>query len=226
MKRKKIIIDFEFTGLDNSYQKDNEIIQMKSINLFTGEKKILNFGSKKKSCAGAYLVHRIKNHALKKRMFSKEEFYEFMPKDIENYEILGFSVTQDKEMLKKYGVSINITDIQELAALSGFEKEMSLGGRSLETVYYIVTKKLPTIKNHGGLDELLLIRSIYKKIQKNDTQKYYYYMPWGHCAGMPIKDYVLSYRRQADGYRFNNTDLLSKSLDYFIYKTEESDFGY
>jgi len=37
-------------------------------------------------------------------------------------------------------------------------------------------------------------------------------MPHGHCAGMPISQYTSNYRRSADGYRYNNSDLLAKSL--------------
>jgi hypothetical protein len=41
-------IDFEFTGLDNNYIKDNEIIQVKIYDTNKGVKKIINFRSNKK----------------------------------------------------------------------------------------------------------------------------------------------------------------------------------
>ena len=41
-------------------------------------------------------------------------------------------------------------------------------------------------------------------------------MPFGFCRGMPIKQYVRRYRRQADGYRFHHADLLAASLSKAI----------
>ncbi len=41
-------------------------------------------------------------------------------------------------------------------------------------------------------------------------------MPFGFCRGMPLSQYVRQYRRQADGYRFNNADLLAAALSKAI----------
>jgi hypothetical protein len=48
-------------------------------------------------------------------------------------------------------------------------------------------------------------------------------MPWGDYAGVPIRKYVEEERRRADGYRFNNSDLLAVSMDYWI---EYNEYGF
>ena len=50
-------------------------------------------------------------------------------------------------------------------------------------------------------------------------------MPWGDYAGVPICEYVKEERRRADGYRFNNNDLLATSMDYWIEYNEYDDLN-
>lgn len=49
-----MLIDFEFTGLDNSYVTDNEIIQAKVMNLQTGKVCCRNYRSEKRIGAHAH----------------------------------------------------------------------------------------------------------------------------------------------------------------------------
>lgn len=226
MKEKTLILDFEFTGLDNSYVKNNEIIQMKFINLFDKSFCIKNFSADKKSDAGAQVVHRIRNTNKRVCKFSKEEFLRLMPKDFEEYKIIGYSISMDKEMLRKYDIILNYSeDIQESAMLTTIGQRMAIEGRSMESLYYMLTKKF-FASSHGGLDELFALKKIYYKIRKMPKGDILQYVPWGHCAGMPIQDYIQLYRRQADGHRYNNKDLFAKALDYFIMMDWSDDDGF
>jgi hypothetical protein len=53
------LIDLEFTGLDNSIISDNEIIQVKILNVNNKKSIIKNFNSKKELSAYTQLEHKI-----------------------------------------------------------------------------------------------------------------------------------------------------------------------
>lgn len=117
-------------------------------------------------------------------------------------------------MLKKYGVDIEIVDLQEKIRLnSKYERDLAVGCASMEAAYTLLTGKKPPLDTHLRLAELDLVRDIYREVIKfTDCNELLTLMPHGHCAGMPISQYVSDYRRAADGYRYNNSDLLAKSL--------------
>ena len=121
-------------------------------------------------------------------------------------------------MLAKYGVNIEIVDLQELIRRNPkYELALSIGCSSMEAAYLLLTGKKPQLKTHLSLAELSLIREIYQEtINFEDLNEHFTLMPYGHCAGMPIRQYVSAFRRAADGYRFNNNDLLAKSLTAHI----------
>jgi len=214
-----IIIDLEFTGLDNSYVKDNEIVQLKTLDTEDKSEENYVFKTKKQSCASAFLCHRIDNSD-REHCFTKE-FFETIIEPHKGKEFIGFGVQQDIKMLFKYGINLSIKDIKEILTLSKFEQRLALEGSSLEACYLIVTGQIPIIDNHGGIDELHLIKEIYDHIKESKLNDFLNYVPFGHCAGMPLSEYVRNYRRQSDGYRFNNNDLYAQSLDYEISKIED-----
>lgn len=227
-----IIIDFEFTGLDNSFIRDNEIVQMKAFNHNTGQQVLVNFATDKPSGSGAFLKHKIKNDELYQK-FNKETFENTLidigvPKEsIYDYRIInfhGFSTSQDLLMLRKYNVQLNIIDIREKLKLSKHEEQLAIEGNSMECAYYIVTNKIPNIENHGDINELKLIVELFEFVRTAELKEYLTVMPHGHCSGMPLDDYVINHRRQADGYRFNNDDILSESLTKCIEDNDEIDF--
>lgn len=223
---KNIIIDFEFTGLDNSFITDNEIVQFKAMNTETGQTISVNFSSDKNINAYGYLIH--KTHKYEGVKFSKTQFIATLSRidaDITDT-FYGFGTTQDKLMLKKYDIDIEIKDMREIFQLSEYDSKMAIEGSGLEVVYYIVTGKIPDSTSHNGVDELHLMKEIYDEIGNIKPKQYFEVMPHGHCAGMPLEDYVERYRRAADGYRFNNNDLLSRSLSNEIEKSEciDNDF--
>lgn len=89
----------------------------------------------------------------------------------------------------------------------------------MEAAYYLLTGQLPKLRSHYDEREIDLIYRIYQETRKFDPveqNKYLTLMPWGHCAGMPIAQYIASYRKHADGYRHNNDDLLARSLTRYI----------
>jgi hypothetical protein len=202
---------------------------MKAIKISTGGYVLSNFETDKPSGAGAFLCHRLDNKGLSQK-FNKDNFEKCLNDlwietdkiyDFKQVKFYGYSPSMDLLMLRKYNIDIDIIDIRELLQLSPFEERLAKEGNNLETAYYIVTNKIPEIKNHGDLDELRLVAELFEWTKKLKLKNYLTVMPFGHCAGMPIIDYVISYRRQADGYRFNNTDALSDSMTYQIEYLEE-----
>lgn len=212
-----IIIDLEFTGLDNTYTKDNEIIQMKAHNVSTEKSICRNFGSKKEIGAHPFLAHKVKRY--NEPIFSDSQFLDLIhsiSEEDSEFRFYGWGVDLDKKMLLKYGINISIIDIREQLQLTDFEEALATQGRSLETAYYIVTGELPELKNHDGIEELNLIVELFEAALALPQNEYLTIMPNGHCAGMPLLQYVSEYRRAADGYRFNNNDLLARSMNNLL----------
>ena len=109
MKTKEtIIIDLEFTGLNNSFICDNEITELKMRNLSTGKTFFQKFGTDKELS----LHSRLHNGNVKRyegEHFSSELFYKAVKSiSSEDAEIdfYGFSIEKDKEMLSRYDIHI------------------------------------------------------------------------------------------------------------------------
>ena len=97
----------------------------------------------------------------------------------------------------------------------------------METCYYLLTGK-EISPSHGDLEELFPLIEIYKIIY-NEEIKFHNrlkYFPWGDQGGMPLAKYCEEYRRKADGYRYNNNDILAKALDYYCKKNDREQYGY
>lgn len=233
--KKEIIIDLEFTGLDNTYITDNEIVQMKAYNTDNGKSICCNFNSNKKISAYGFLSHKVERYS-KSTIFKITEFVKTLELIDVNYysdenKYFGFGTSQDKLMLNKYGITLEISDIREMLQLSKHEQRLATEGSGLEAAYYIVTGKLPNLENHDGEQEILIISELFQEAIKPTDKEFLTVMPHGFCAGMPLEQYFDLYRRQADGYRFNNTDLLSISLnelaeaENYDPRNEENFFG-
>lgn len=79
----------------------------------------------------------------------------------------------------------------------------------MECAYFLLTGK----QRHVSVAKLDLVREIYQQVMTfTDCKELLTLMPFGHCPGMPISEYFRDFRRAADGYRFNNSDLLARSL--------------
>lgn len=223
MKRVDILIDFEFTGLDNTFTKDNEIIQMKALNIDTGNHICMGYSSRKPLGATAISYGLMKTYGSR---FSASRMQEHLAKISEGNVInfYGYGISQDVLMLQKYDIKFSHTsyvDLREELQLSKHEERLATEGSKLEAAYYIVTGTLPSLHTHNGVEELFLMKDIYLECKKIRKKKYLTIMPHGHCAGMPISQYVSEYRRAADGYRYNNNDLLAATLNNYIQKSEE-----
>lgn len=215
---KNILIDLEFTGLDNTYVQDNEIVQLKLMDADTGNGLCLNFTANKPVSLYHQVYSGLDDQYPGKTLFSAAAFAKALKKigvkPDDGRTFFGYSVSMDQAMLKKYGLEIEITDLQEKLRLNPkYERDLAVGCASMEAAYLLLTGKKPPLETHLGLGELDLIREIYHAvIQFIDCNELLTLMPWGHCAGMPISQYVSDYRRAADGYRYNNSDLLAMSL--------------
>lgn len=225
-----ILIDFEFTGLPTKLHKP-EICQMLIKNITNGKSCIKNFkttvpmtASAIVCCGGDPTKDAAEYFDLKMFIDTLEEVGASM---VDSF--WGFGIKTDKNVLMDYDIRLpHYYDIQELLQRSDKEFSIALGGRSLEACYYIITGKIMNTA-HGTTDELDAIEALYQYIDKyiedNELSTYLEYMPWGEYAGVPIRRYVEEERRRADGYRFNNSDLLAASMDYWIEYNEYDDLN-
>lgn len=234
---KNILIDLEFTGLDNTYVEDNQIVQLKLMDADSGKGTCINFKADKPVSLYHQVYCGLDGKYPGRMRFSAKQFAKAVekigvkPDDERTY--FGYSVSMDQAMLKKYGLEIEIVDLQEKIRLNPkFERDLAVGCASMECAYLLLTGKKPPLDTHLRLAELDLVREIYHEVVKfTDCNELLTLMPYGHCAGMPISQYVSDYRRAADGYRLNNSDLLAKSLTAKIpayvrstWDDEDSDF--
>ena len=218
MKKQFIIIDFEFNGLPR-YGFMPEITQVKMKNLTNGNAVCQNFKTHKKGFGQGY-YGLIKGD----KLFSQKEFYKLL-KTIgasDKDAFYGFSIKTDKELLSSYNIYLSTyIDIQEQLMLKKkYELPMAMGGRSLEFCYYLVAKEVVAV-DHNTADELALIERLFYAT-RGKKRKHLTVYPWGPEAGMPLDLYVDDNRRRADGYRYNNNDILAISLDYYINQAESS----
>lgn len=224
MKKDIGIIDIEFTGLDNDFIRDNEIIQVKIMNNSTGRSAIKNFNSIKKIGAHTQLDTRVERYE-NCPFFSREEFEALLTQiglTMSNT-FWGFSPDMDIYMLFKYGIELIINDIRSHYQKTKVAYQMATEGSGLEPTYLIVTGEYPPVCNHNDLSELFLIHTLFKKMKYFEPDEFMQVVPFGFCAGMDIYQYVKMNRRSADGYRFNNSNEYARSLRLAIEYTEYMD---
>lgn len=221
------LIDLEFTGLDNSIIDDNEIIQIKILNIDNKKSIIKNFNSKKELSAYTQLEHRTVRYE-DCPLFSLDELVGMLAHiDLSiDSDFWGFGVEQDIKMLAKYGWYITINDIRTHFQRTEFAYRMATEGGGLEPTYLIVTGEYPPKASHADFSEMILIEKLFEKMKEYNADTYMSVVPFGHCSGMLISDYVQEYRRQSDGYRYNNSDAFASALDAAIEELEyvEDDF--
>jgi hypothetical protein len=212
-----VLIDLEFTGLDKTVVTDNEIVQVKILNTENGKSVLRNFNSKKPLSAYTQLAHRVHRYE-DCPLFNSGQLDEMLL-EVEastNDNFWGFGVDQDVKMLSKYGCRLKIRDIRTHFQMSEFSYRMATEGSGLEATYLIVMGECPPTASHADFSEMLLIEGLFQKMKEYPAGNYMKVVPFGHCAGMSLSDYVSEYRRQADGYRYNNSDSFSDSLSYHI----------
>jgi hypothetical protein len=224
------LIDFEFTGLDSEFITTNEIVQVKVKHFGTGKSFLRNFRSEQTITAHVRLSHKVERYPGHK--FSSKALKSVLAKTgcDANTVFWGWSISEDVKMLKKYGIEMKISDIQERLRLTDeYEARMAVEGAGLEAVYFLATGGVVKI-DHASKDELDVIHKLYEVATALTPRERLTIMPYGFARGMKIRDYVVSHRRQADGYRFNNSDLLAASLTAAIpgreyhYHDDEDEF--
>jgi len=215
------LIDLEFTGLDNTFIGDNEIIQVKIKNIENQKCVIKNFNSKKPLSAYTQLEHRVVRYS-DCPFFDLSQLLEML-KEIDlsiDSDFWGFGVEQDMKMLAKYGWCPSIHDIRSHWQKTEFAYRMATEGSGLEPCYFIVTGEYPPDASHADFSEMILIERLWEKMEEYPAQEFMSVVPFGHCSGMDITEYVENYRRAADGYRFNNDDDFSEALSFAINELE------
>ena len=228
MKKINCILDCEFTGLDNGYIDDNEIISISYL-IFDDEKNIIekwykNFSSKKENSVWSFLVNGLKKSDLPENFFfNKEKFMEIF----KNYDIdddinfIFFAESMDKKMLAKYGIYFidNTEDVQENMRLCRkYEEKMAREGSSLECCYFYIFEKKLEIKHNKTFEVEKIFEMILEdeKIMARSScdDSYFNFYPFGYWAWMPLYEFCEENRKNADWYRYNNNDILSCSLNY------------
>ena len=221
------LIDLEFTGLDNSIIDDNEVIQVKILNINNKKSIIKSFNSKKELSAYTQLEHRTVRYK-DCPLFSLDELMVMLAHiDLSiDSDFWGFGVEQDMKMLAKYGWNVSIQDIRAHFQRTEFAYRMATEGSGLEPTYLIVTGEYPPKASHADFSEMILIEKLFEKMKEYDADTYMSVVSFGHCSGMLISDYVQEYRRQSDGYRYNNSDAFASALNAVIEELEyvEDDF--
>jgi hypothetical protein len=161
-----------------------------------------------------------------------EEFFtkEFFDSIINEDDILfGWGIQEDRSILSKYGIFVDIIDLQEMFIHANpmFVVE---NGRSIEVANYFFTNKI--ISKHNG-EELIPLYNHY--IRDNNLIEIDFYdldedsiIPYGRFAGEELGYTISNERRAIDGYRFNNVDYLAKMYDNYIDRQdyEDDDWDY
>lgn len=211
-KQNKILIDLEFNGLPR-YDFIPEISQVKMLNLTNSKSICYNYDTMVKRSEFYGNIQAKKND-----FFNKNKFLDLL-KEINaslNDAFYGFSIKTDRMLLNHQDIYLKkYLDIQERLMLhKKYEKIMAYEGRSLEFCYFMVTGKKASC-SHNDFSEMEVIKTVYEAAYKGRVMPLLTIFPWGDRAGQPLEEYVQENRRRADGYRYNNFDLLATSLDYY-----------
>lgn len=225
------IIDFEFNGLP-AYNFKPEIIQAKLMNFKTGECFVENYSSRKTITAGAKVCLGMSpcENVLPDTngYFTKGKFVKLLKKancSITKDTFYGFSIKTDVKILASYGITIdNYIDLQNAIRLTRYEKQIALEGSSLEAVCHITGCYDARFISHSSVMELQAISNLYTLNATIKHKQRLTLMPWGESAGMPIEKYCKENRRRADGYRYNNADILAEAFNYYCSKIDQETF--
>lgn len=229
MTKNKIIIDLEFNGIPK-YNFEPEIVSLMLYNITNDKHYIKTYKTNTPITVGANICMNWQvDNSNAEKFFDKEEFEKGLQtieatKDDEFY---GFSTSTDEQILTSYGVFFKRNTYKDLVEMlrlttTNIEKSMAYEGSSIECCYFYITGQRPEFV-HGSLEELLAIKEIFDFVNQYELREYYTVYPFGPNAGMPLDKYVIEYRRNADGYRYNNFDKLSDSLDHYIFENEYDD---
>ena len=225
MKR-KVFIDFEYTGIDNELSRNNEVIAMY---LLEEWKPLIAkiYSSDKENTVGSFLVNGI-----------TKEMQEWQPKynskDIltalwvdtvyqlaKDFVFYWYGIKTDKEKafigLDLFFSDLEYIDVQELFhSNKKTAEQLIIHWDSLNVVSKLYLDKVPS---HTTWEEVIIIKELFELITsdeyKKEQTKFYIYVPYGFAKWLKIEDFVEENRRTADGIRYNNDDLYSRTLDHY-----------
>lgn len=188
-KKRRIIIDFEFTWLDNSFIKDNEIISMSYFDIDKKISKVFYFSTNKKNTVTSFLKNGITEEDQKDNpLFSKNFFLNTI--DIENSDIYGFGTSSDKKMLAKYDINFEYKDdIQAMLRKTKYEETIAKEWRSFESCCYIVLNEIFN-QVHKWTYEVDKMYDLFQIATKLREERILKYVPYGGYAWMLIEDFV------------------------------------
>lgn len=240
MKR-KVFIDFEYTGIDNELSKDNEVIAMYILEEW---KPLVHriYSSTKENTVGSFLVNGITKEMQEgKPKYNSKEILTVLWVDTvyqlaKNFVFYWYWTTTDKE--KAFvGLDLSFSDLEYIDIQEIFysnkktAEQLIIHWNSLNVVSKIYLNKIPS---HATWEEVVVMKELLELITSDEYKKeqtpFYIYVPYGFAKWMLIEDFVDMSRRSADWIRFYNDNLYSKTLDHYcdlndneIYDDEEED---
>jgi hypothetical protein len=240
-ERVNIVVDFEFNCLPR-WNQQAEICKILLLNTNNNKTYTKVFKTEKPISVGSNIcMNWSLDNTNATDLFSESEWYKalsvVLDKEVDEnihdeINLFGFGIKTDKEVLSTYVRKISYRyyyyDLADFFRLTSKENELLMcnEGSSLECCYYYINQK-PLNVNHGDDSELEAIYNIYQYVENcfiNENENWRLHLtifPFGNFAGMDLIDYCEDYRRQADGYRYNNDDLLSVSITASIWEIEK-----
>lgn len=240
MKR-KVFIDFEYTGIDNELSTDNEVIAMY---LLEEWKPLIAkiYSSDKENTVGSFLVNGITKEMQEwKPKYDSKEILTALWVDTvyqlaKDFVFYWYWIKTDQEKafrgLDLFFSELEYIDIQELFhSNKKTAKQLIIHWDSLNVVSKLYLDKIPS---HTTWEEVVIMKELLELITSDEYKKaqtpYYIYVPYGFAKWAEIKEFVENSRRTADGIRYNNDNLYSKTLDHYcnevdyeIWREEEDD---
>ncbi len=239
-ERVNIIVDLEFNCLPR-WNQQAEICKILVLNTNNNKTYTKVFKTEKPISVGSNIcMNWSLDNSNATDLFSENEWYKalsaVLDKEVDEniydeINLFGFGIKTDKEILSTYFRKIDYKydyyDLSDFFRLTSKENELLMcnEGSSLECCYYYINQK-PLNVNHGDDSELEAIYNIYQYVEncfinENENCQYRFTIfPFGNFAGMNLVYYCEDHRRQADGYRYNNDDLLALSLNDCIHRIE------
>lgn len=234
--KKKYIIDFEFTGIDCELKNDNEISQAKVISINSQSGNCVQYALSNEHTKTVYNSKQLElSEGVKKPLCNLSQLYSDLEIGLTIVEPIfyAWAPSQDLIMLDKYKSSVEelpvIIDIADMCRkIPTLEKAMIINGHTMEAVYHTIFGE-QTNCSHDDNSELKAVKKIYNYVVKHEDYKeenLLNFYPFGHLKGMSLKSVCYNHRRSADGYRHNNDNLLSNSLNHWcdIVDNDDDDF--
>ncbi len=230
--KKNLIIDFEFTGLDNKYFDKNEILAFSILDIDNPCKKdCFIFKTDTPNSIGSKLVNQItKNDITVNQKFSAKFFYDVIRDycwDITDIWLFWFGISTDKSFMRKYDLywqrwtrdwyNFDYQDISDIVKLIDIkidwltiEEQMLINGNRQEVVYKLLTWK--DLKNHTWTHEVEAQYDMIQVMLWQNVRESLKYVPFGWFKWMSIIEYCWEEEKRAYGYAMNNTDIFAISL--------------